>query len=158
VVAVKQESVMKKAVDRLSRPKKNDTMPPIKKPNRGADLLDSEGPSLSTSGYVTNDSSVLNGTPGGNNDQILPPLDLLSGMGMDLPEADYIKEKTSNKLYDDALAGNNLLAMVNEPKAKNTGSALMDFFVDPTQMFASERHPALQDVLKLLSKSKQHRG
>ena len=38
------------------------------------------------------------------------------------------------------------------------GSALMDFFVDPTQIFASERHPALQEVLAVLSKSKKHRG
>ena len=61
--------------------------------------------------------------------------------------------------------------MVEEPKAKfgnaeaslrmsheETGSALMDFFVDPTEIFASERHPALKEVLRVLAKNKTQRG
>ena len=78
------------------------------------------------------------------------------------------------------MKGANLLAMVEEPKARfgdgdverleqrkqanpkgysdPSGSALMDFFVDPTEIFASERHPALKEVLAVLSKSKAHRG
>ena len=72
---------------------------------------------------------------------------------------------------EDAVKGQNLLAMVEEPKAtfgrgeesmrrahEETGSALMDFFVDPTEIFASERHPALKEVLAVLAKSKSQRG
>ena len=85
---------------------------------------------------------------------------------------DLLKAKSESKLMQDAMAGNNLLGMVEETKPRwgdedvraiaqkyeEAGSAMMDFFVDPTQLFASERHPALQEVLKVLSRSKQHRG
>ena len=47
---------------------------------------------------------------------------------------------------------------IRKAREEFQGSALMDFFVDPTQLFASERHPALQEVLKVLSRSKMHRG
>ena len=91
-------------------------------------------------------------------------------MGMNWEEQ-FFKEKTDNQLMEDALKGGNLLAMVDEPKAKfgtaeatlrmsheETGSALMDFFVDPTEIFASERHPALKEVLRVLAKNKSQRG
>lgn len=96
----------------------------------------------------------------------------LGNNGSDLLGMDesFFKAKTDDKLFNDAMAGQNLLAFVEEPKARygnefsprrrdsRHGSALMDFFVDPTQVFASERHPALQEVLSVLTKSKQHRG
>jgi hypothetical protein len=86
-------------------------------------------------------------------------------------EQEYLKEKTAHDLAEEAAKGGNLLGMVDEPKAKfghgeatlratqaETGSALMDFFVDPTDLFASERHPALKEVLRVLAKSKNQRG
>lgn len=53
-----KESVISKAVDRLSRPKAKDVKP-LKKDKRGADLLFDmfEGPSNNSSGYATNESS-----------------------------------------------------------------------------------------------------
>ena len=83
---------------------------------------------------------------------------------------EFFKQKKEQELMDAAMSGQNLLGMVDEgptrgyddpiTKARQEfqGSALMDFFVDPTQLFASERHPALQEVLKVLSRSKMHRG
>ena len=86
-------------------------------------------------------------------------------------EEEYLKEKTAHDLAEEAAKGGNLLGMVDEPKAKfghgeatmratqeEQGSALMDFFVDPTDLFASERHPALKEVLRVLAKSKNQRG
>ena len=95
--------------------------------------------------------------------------DELMGLGQE-----FLREKQLDKALNDAQAGQNLLSFVDDPKPAlygdqmfsprsdrsmgRQGSALMDFFVDPTQIFASERHPALQEVLAVLSKSKKHRG
>ena len=157
------QPVIKSSVDRLSKPTKKAA--PIKKNKpAGADLLlDFEQPS---SGYVTNETgnSEASSTPANNGSTDL--------LGMD---ESFFKDKTDSRLFDDAMAGQNLLAMVEEPKQRfndvrsdllkgasgkgtGVGSAMMDFFVDPTQLFASERHPALQEVLKVLSKSKHFRG
>ena len=119
-----------------------------------------------SSGYGSNTSTAQNdgeGDPGDND-----PM----GLGF---EENFYRERAEAKLMDAALTGQNLLGMVDEgptrgyadaedyediKKAREEfqGSALMDFFVDPTQLFASERHPALQEVLKVLSRSKLHRG
>ena len=91
---------------------------------------------------------------------------------------EYLREKELFDADEKAQAGQNLLSFVEDkpklygsddmfsPRSDRSmgnqrvgqGSALMDFFVDPTQIFASERHPALQEVLAVLSKSKKHRG
>ena len=95
-------------------------------------------------------------------------------MGMGLSQ-DFYKELKETELQEQAAQGLNLLGMVDEPKARfgdadvmnqvkkakkmeQAGSVLMDFFVDPTALFASERHPALQEVLKAMTKNKAHRG
>ncbi len=160
------------ALDRLSKPTKK--VAPVKKnkPN-GADLLlDFDAPATSSSGYATNETgnSAASSTPAGTGSQQPPPVDLL---GM---EESFFKDKAEARMLDDAMVGNNLLAMVEEPRNKfndmlsdllkatsgsgssQAGSAMMDFFVDPTALFASERHPALQEVLKVLNKSKHFRG
>ena len=126
----------------------------------GADLLmDMFGTEESGYGSQSN-TSTANSDPLAN----LDPLDRLGF------EESFFKEKKEQELFDAAVAGQNLLGMVDEgpsrgyddeiKKARESfqGSALMDFFVDPTQLFASERHPALQEVLKVLSRSKMHRG
>ena len=113
------------------------------------------------SGYGSqSNTSTANSDP-------LASLDPLDRLGF---EESFFKEKKEQELFDAAVAGQNLLGMVDEgpsrgyddeiKKARESfqGSALMDFFVDPTQLFASERHPALQEVLKVLSRSKMHRG
>lgn len=166
-----KKSVIKKAADRLSKPKNSDSRPVIKKDKRNADLLMDDGPP--SSGYGTNESTsstAKNGTPGTAGDLLNM---FMSNPDKDEdPDEDFLKARSEQRAYEDALSGNNLLGMVEEPKARfgdadvreisrkyeENGSALMDFFVDPTQIFASERHPALQEVLKVLSKSKQHRG
>ena len=38
------------------------------------------------------------------------------------------------------------------------GSDAMDMFIDPLSVFGSERHPALQEVLKQIDKTKKSRG
>lgn len=169
-----QGSVMKKAAERLSKPK-GGQQPKIKKEKKGGDLLFDDGPA--SSGYGTNESTAStakNGnTPGAGNvgdlmDMFLNDKD----DGGDEFDPDFFKSRSDNKILEDAMAGNNLLGMVEEAKPRfgdaevreiarkyeESGSALMDFFVDPTALFASERHPALQEVLKVLSRSKQHRG
>ena len=100
-------------------------------------------------------------------------LDDLQGIAQE-----YLREKELFDADEKAQAGQNLLSFVEDkpklygsddmfsPRSDRSmgnqrvgqGSALMDFFVDPTQIFASERHPALQEVLAVLSKSKKHRG
>ena len=129
--------------------------------NTGADLLmDMFGPEESGYGSQSN-TSTANSDP-------LASLDPLDRLGF---EETFFKEKKEQELMDAAMAGQNLLGMVDEGPTRGydedavrstggtfQGSALMDFFVDPTQLFASERHPALQEVLKVLSRSKMHRG
>merc|ERR1719447_489613 len=91
----KQDTVIKKAADRLSRPKNTDVKP-VKKKNLLADLLDADDYAPPSSGYDTYDSSAvataLNGTPGSNLDE---NNDLL-GMTKDLNdwEEQFMKEKT----------------------------------------------------------------
>ena len=179
----KQKSVISKAADRLSKPKGGKNVKPIKKGNKGslialyinelsslksnfslnigADLLmDMFGPEESGYGSQSN-TSTANSDP-------LASLDPLDRLGF---EETFFKEKKEQELMDAAMAGQNLLGMVDEGPSRgyeeekmratgmqHQGSALMDFFVDPTQLFASERHPALQEVLKVLSRSKMHRG
>ena len=117
-----------------------------------------------SSGYGSNTSTAQN-DEGGNDGGLMDN----DPMGLGFEES-FFKERAEQKLMDAAMTGQNLLGMVDEPtprgyddeirKAREEfqGSALMDFFVDPTQLFASERHPALQEVLKVLSRSKLHRG
>ena len=38
------------------------------------------------------------------------------------------------------------------------GNDAMDMFIDPLSVFGSERHPALQEVLKQIDKTKKSRG
>ena len=54
----KQDTVIKRAADRLSRPKNNDVKP-VKKKNPLADLLDAEDAGPHSSGYDTFDSSAV---------------------------------------------------------------------------------------------------
>ena len=157
------------SASRLSRPSK--PVKKIKKEKNPADLLfdDMFGPSSGTSGYGTENSTAK--------DRGLPPLpgdedeDDMDIQGM---AEDFLREKQLFDAEEKAQAGQNLLGFVDDPKPQlygdqmfsprsdrsmgRQGSALMDFFVDPTQIFASERHPALQEVLAVLSKSKKHRG
>ena len=122
--------------------------------------MDMFGPEESGYGSQSN-TSTANSDP-------LASLDPLDRLGF---EETFFKEKKEQELMDAAMAGQNLLGMVDEGPTRGydedavrstggtfQGSALMDFFVDPTQLFASERHPALQEVLKVLSRSKMHRG
>ena len=121
-----------------------------------------------SSGYGSNTSTAQNEGEGGEGGEDNDPM----GLGF---EESFYRDRAEAKLMDAALTGQNLLGMVDEgptrgygdtedyediKKAREEfqGSALMDFFVDPTQLFASERHPALQEVLKVLSRSKLHRG
>ena len=69
-------------------------------------------------------------------------------------------------MLQDALQGNNLMMMMMDDKPKfgrqeapgMKGVDAMDLFIDPMSVFGSERHPALQEVLKQIDKSKQSRG
>ena len=112
----------------------------------------------------------MNALSGSLLDDIMDPMSVM-GQSAEHWEREYLKEKTAHDLAEEAAKGGNLLGMVDEPKAKfghgeatlratqaETGSALMDFFVDPTDLFASERHPALKEVLHVLAKSKNQRG
>ena len=70
--------------------------------------------------------------------------------------------------------GSNLLSMMMEDKPKfgrqsdesaqfgaapgMKGVNAVDLFIDPMSVFGSERHPALQEVLKQLDNSKKSRG
>ena len=165
------EIIIANSVSRLSRPTK-----PVKKIERKKNPADALFDDMfgTSSGYGTESTNST------AKDRGLPPLpgdeedaegDLF-GMA-----ADFMREKELFDADEKAQAGQNLLSFVDEkPKLygdemfsprsdrsmgglqRGKGSALMDFFVDPTQIFASERHPALQEVLAVLSKSKKHRG
>ena len=88
----------------------------------------------------------------------------------DPDEREYRQELQDHNLLQDALQGNNLLGMMIEDKPKFgrqsdstphpeiAGANAIDLFVDPLSIFGSERHPALQEVLKQLDKSKKSRG
>ena len=70
----------------------------------------------------------------------------------------------STKILQDAMSGQNLLGMMEEPKAKFNrprdmqGSDALDLFIDPIAIFGSDRHPALQEVLQQLDLCKKFRG
>ena len=91
----------------------------------------------------------------------------------------YQQELTEHNMLQDALSGNNLLGMMIEDKPKfgrqtestifgtpeaapsqagMKGADAIDLFIDPMAVFGSERHPALQEVLKQIEKSKTNRG
>jgi hypothetical protein len=71
----------------------------------------------------------------------------------------------TTKIIQDAMTGNNLLGMMDEPKAgynnkssDKSGSDALDIFIDPSAVFGSDRHPALLAVLKDLDLTKRKRG
>jgi len=81
----------------------------------------------------------------------------------------YQNELKEHKLLQEAMAGQNLLGMMIEDKPKYgqqgiqeeeavEGIDAIDLFLDPTSVFGSERHPALQEVLKQIEKQKEKRG
>ena len=94
---------------------------------------------------------------------------------MTFEERDAFKKIADEKLLEDAMAGQNLLGVMIE-EAANAGGAkhkfkssysgqigmqgsdAMDMFIDPLSVFGSERHPALQEVLKQIDKTKKSRG
>ena len=93
---------------------------------------------------------------------------------MEMAEADpdlkaYKDELKEQRLLDEALKGQNLLGMMIEDKpkfgqqptvadSKVEGVDAIDLFLDPMSVFGSERHPALQEVLKEIEKQKESRG
>ena len=87
---------------------------------------------------------------------------------IDADQREYQQELQEHNLLQDALEGNNLLGMMLEDKPKygvetdvsrmRKGVDAMDLFIDPLSVFGSERHPALQEVLKQLNNQKQNRG
>ena len=81
----------------------------------------------------------------------------------------YKDELKEQRLLDEALKGQNLLGMMIEDKpkfgqqptvadSKVEGVDAIDLFLDPMSVFGSERHPALQEVLKQIEKQKESRG
>ena len=80
----------------------------------------------------------------------------------------YQEELKEQRLLDEALKGQNLLGMMLEDKPKygqqaESGTTVegvdaIDLFLDPMSVFGSERHPALQEVLKQIEKQKEQRG
>lgn len=143
----------------------------IVKRNKGDNLLDTEIPQTSSfeSGYSTwletssvdtiNDDTALKNIL--NMDQ---KEQLLGGQNSLLSFADKADTKT-NKIIRDAMAGNNLLGMMeepkdryNKPKDEMAGTDTLDLFIDPIAIFGSDRHPALVAVLKQLDMSKKFRG
>lgn len=70
----------------------------------------------------------------------------------------------ASKILQDAMTGQNLLGMMEEPKAKFNrprdmqGNDALDLFIDPIAIFGSDRHPALQEVLQQLDLCKKFRG
>lgn len=71
----------------------------------------------------------------------------------------------TTKIIQDAMAGNNLLGMMDESKDRYgngkgdmSGSDALDMFIDPSAVFGSDRHPALMAVLKQVDSSKRKRG
>ena len=84
---------------------------------------------------------------------------------IDPDQQEYQQELKEHNLLQDALQGNNLLGMMIEDKPKfgrqhdkspqMAGVDAMDLFIDPLSVFGGERHPALQEVLKQIDKSKR---
>ena len=81
----------------------------------------------------------------------------------------YQDEVKEQRLLEEAMSGQNLLGMMIEDKPKfgqevETGGGAVegvdaiDLFLDPMSVFGSERHPALQEVLKQIEKQKEERG
>ena len=81
----------------------------------------------------------------------------------------YQDEVKEQRLLEEAMSGQNLLGMMIEDKPKfgqeveTGGDAVegvdaIDLFLDPMSVFGSERHPALQEVLKQIEKQKEERG
>ena len=84
---------------------------------------------------------------------------------MSQEEKDARQQLADQKLIQDAMAGQNLLSMmIDEPKPKYgqqsgmQGTDAIDMFIDPLSVFGSDRHPALQEVLKQIDKTKKSRG
>jgi hypothetical protein len=139
------------------------------KKKKGDDLLDTEIPQTSfESGYSTwletssvdtiNDDSLKSILNSDQKEQ------LLGGQNSLIQFAENPDTKTT-KIIQDAMAGNNLLGMMEEPKDRYSkprgdmaGNDCMDLFIDPIAIFGSDRHPALVAVLQQLDMSKRHRG
>lgn len=136
---------------------------------RGEDLLDTEIPQTSfESGYstwleassvdtVNDEAAVKNFLNMDQKEQIL------GGENTLLQFAEKPDQRTT-KIIQDAMTGNNLLGMMEEPKDRfgrgrdMSGSDALDLFIDPIAVFGSDRHPALVAVLQQLDLSKRHRG
>ena len=95
---------------------------------------------------------------------------------IDAEQREYRRELQEHQILQDAMQGSNLLGMMIEDKPKfgrqsdeymgdsddykmqMSGVNAVDLFIDPMSVFGSERHPALQEVLKQLDNSKKSRG
>lgn len=139
------------------------------KKKKGDDLLDTDIPPTSfESGYSTwletssvdtiNDDSLKQILNSDQKEQ------LLGGQNSLIQFAENPDTKTT-KIIQDAMTGNNLLGMMEEPKDRYSrprgnmnGTDTMDLFIDPIAIFGSDRHPALVAVLQQLDMSKRHRG
>jgi hypothetical protein len=87
-----------------------------------------------------------------------------SGENSLLPNTQVLPDIKTTKILQDAMTGQNLLGMMEEPKQKFnrsrdfSGSDSLDLFIDPIAIFGSDRHPALQEVLQQLDMCKRNRG
>jgi hypothetical protein len=147
--------------------KLNSKKPPAKK-RAGDDLLDLNIPAPTfESGYSTwIEGSSVDTVSEASLKNVLS-LDqaehFFSGENSLLPTSSTTDVKTT-KILRDAMSGQNLLGMMEEPKAKFnqnrdfSGSDSLDLFIDPIAIFGSDRHPALQEVLQQLDMCKRHRG
>ena len=97
---------------------------------------------------------------------------------IDAEQREYRRELQEHDILQGAMQGSNLLGMMIEDKPKfgrqydesgqmgdsdgykmqMSGVNAVDLFIDPMSVFGSERHPALQKVLKQLDNSKKSRG
>lgn len=137
---------------------------------KGAELLDLSIPPPSyESGYSTwiEGSSVDTISEASSLKNVLS-LDqaeqFFAGENSFIGDVNNLPDAKSTQIIQAALAGQNLLGMMEEPKQKfnNTrnfsGSDSLDLFIDPIAIFGSDRHPALQEVLQQLDLCKRNRG
>ena len=77
------------------------------------------------------------------------------------------REWNDASILQDALAGKNLLAMLEEPKPKFTealtkrnpdGASTLDLFIDRAAEFGANKHPALQKIMLEIESTKHIRG
>lgn len=174
IVIKTEEEEERDRQDMLEKLRQKSSTSMSEKKTKGDNLLDNEIPSSFESGYSTWLETSSEDTP--NEDQTMKNVlnsiqkeSLLGGENSLLQFADSA-DKRKTKIIQDAMMGNNLLGMMEEPKDKfnrpggasaggdMSGSDSMDLFIDPISIFGSDRHPALVAVLQQLDKSKRHRG